>query len=150
VAVKPTAYTHSAKVLERLDRFTAINSAIEVDLTGQVNAGVADQRYVGAVGGAIDFLRGAQRAYRGLPIVALPATAKGNGGPVSRIVPRLTNVVSTSRSDAGVIVTEHGVADLRNLSITQRIKSMIKIAAPEFRDGLERAVASMPGSIISS
>jgi acyl-CoA hydrolase len=150
VAVRPTTYTHSAQVLERLDRFTAINSAIEVDLTGQVNAEVADQRYVGAVGGAIDFLRGAQRAYRGLPIVALPSTAKGKGGPLSRIVPRLANAVSASRSDAGVIVTEHGVADLRNLSITQRMKHMIKIAALQFRDDLERAAASMPGSTFAA
>jgi acyl-CoA hydrolase len=146
LVLKPTGYVHAQHVLERLDRFTAINSAIEVDVTGQVNAETTDTAYVGAVGGASDFLRGAGRARGGLPIVALPSTARGPNHPVSRIVNRLSGPVSTSRADAGIIVTEHGVADLRGKSIDQRIKSMIRIAAPQFREELSRAAASTPGS----
>ncbi|MPN61651.1 Butanoate coenzyme A-transferase [bioreactor metagenome] len=94
-------------------RLAAINSAVEVDLTGQINSEVAGGVYVGAVGGAVDFLRGAARSRGGLPIIALPATARG----ATRIVVRLSGPVSTPRSDAGLIVTEHGVADLRGQTL---------------------------------
>ncbi|MES2261778.1 MAG: acetyl-CoA hydrolase/transferase C-terminal domain-containing protein [Pseudomonadota bacterium] len=126
-------YTHDAEVLRTLDRFTAINSALEVDLTGQINAEVAAGQYVGAVGGAPDFLRAAHLSSGGLPIIALPATA----GERSRIVPRLNGPVSTSRCDAGLIVTEYGVADLRGQSLKTRIRRMIDIAAPQHRAALE-------------
>lgn len=132
--LRETSYTHHPEVLASLDKLTAINSAIEVDLTGQVNAEVAAGVYVGAVGGAVDFLRGAARSRGGLPIVALPATAKG----ISRIVAQLSGPVSTPRSDAGLIVTEHGVADLRGQTLSQRVRRMIDIAAPEHRADLER------------
>lgn len=136
VALRQTAYTHGPDVLARLDRFTAINSAIEVDLTGQINAEEVAGRYVGAVGGSVDFLRGAHRADRGRPIIALPATAKGPSGPISRIVTKLNGPVTTSRADAGIIVTEHGTADLRGLSLSERRTRLIAIAAPEFREEL--------------
>ena len=142
IELRSTAYTHSLKVLAAIEGFTAINAAIEVDLTGQVNAEAVAGRYVGAVGGAMDFLRGAALAPRGLPIVVLPSTA--NGGSVSRIVARLDGPVSTPRADAGLIVTEHGVADLRGLSIRQRERRMIELAAPEFREALERESAIGP------
>jgi acyl-CoA hydrolase len=129
-----TDYTHDPEVLASLNRFVAINAALEVDLTGQINAEVAGGAYVGGVGGASDFLRGAARSPGGLPIVALPATARGT----SRIVSRLSGPVSIPRSDAGLIVTEHGVADLRGLSLPRRVQSMIRIAAPEHRAELER------------
>ncbi|MBB3007634.1 acetyl-CoA hydrolase [Cupriavidus alkaliphilus] len=132
--LRETAYTHHPEVLASVDKLTAINSAIEVDLTGQVNAEVAAGVYVGAVGGAVDFLRGAARSRGGLPIVALPATAKG----ASRIVGQLCGPVSTPRADAGLIVTEHGVADLRGQTLSQRVRRMLDIAAPEHRAGLER------------
>jgi len=128
-------YTHGADVLARIDNLVAINSAIEVDLTGQVNAEVANGVYVGAVGGAVDFLRGAARSRGGIPIVALPATV----GATSRIVAQLSGPVSTARSDAGVIVTEHGVADLRGQTLAERARRMIAVAAPEHREALERA-----------
>lgn len=140
-SLRETAYTHDLDILARLDRFTAINAAVEVDLTGQVNAEAVGGRYVGAVGGAPDFLRGASLAERGVPIIALPATAKGRSGPVSRIVAKLSGPVSTSRGDAGIIVTEHGHADLRGLSLAERRARMIAIAAPEFREELERSAA---------
>lgn len=141
-SLRETAYTHDLNVLARLDRFTAINAAVEVDLTGQINAEEVAGRYVGAVGGAPDFLRGAHLAARGRPIIALTATAKGPAGPVSRIVAKLGGPVSTARGDAGIIVTEHGHADLRGLSLPERRARMIAIAAPEFREELERSAAA--------
>lgn len=125
-------YTHHPEVLASIERFVAINSAIEVDLTGQINAEVAGGVYMGAVGGAMDFLRGAARSKGGLPILALPSTAKAN----SRIVAQLSGPVSTPRADAGLILTEHGVADLRGLPLSKRVARMIDIAAPEHREQL--------------
>ncbi|GGL10041.1 acetyl-CoA hydrolase/transferase family protein [Nocardia jinanensis] len=132
VELRGTAYTHDHAVLAAQRRFTAINSAIEVDLTGQVNTEVADGTYVGAVGGGTDFLRGAARSADGLPLVALPATAGGR----SRIVRELNGPVSTARSDAGVIVTEFGVADLRGVPLRERAERMIAIAHPDHRTAL--------------
>ncbi len=132
-------YTHSAQVIAGMDRFVAINSAVEVDLTGQINAELAGGVYVGAVGGAVDFLRGARRSKGGLPIVALPSTAGAGGQRTSRIVARLSGPVSTPRSDAGLIVTEHGVADLRGLGLAERSARMMQLADPEFREDLALA-----------
>ncbi len=138
ICFRSTAYTHNADVLAGIDHFVALNSAIEVDLTGQINAEVAGGRYIGAVGGALDFLRGARRSKGGLPMIALPSRA-GSSHPVSRIVAQLGGPVSTPRSDAGVIVTEFGVADLRGLTLRQRVKRMIDIAHPDYRESLERS-----------
>jgi acyl-CoA hydrolase len=139
IVLRDTGYTHAADVLAAQDRFVALNAAVEVDLSGQVNAEVARGRYIGAVGGAGDFLRGAARSRGGLPVVMLPARA----GTASRIVARLSGPVSTSRSDAGVIVTEHGLADLRGLSLRQRAERMIAIADPEDRVALEEAAGEL-------
>lgn len=136
VELRETGYTHDPEVLAAHDQFVAINSAVEVDLTGQVNAEVAAGDYVGAVGGAADFLRGAARSAGGVPIVALPATA----GQVSRIVAELSGPVSTSRSDAGFIVTEYGVADLRDQSLRVRRERLLAIAHPDHRGALEEAI----------
>lgn len=130
--VRGSDYTHHPEVLASIDQFVAINAAIEVDLTGQINAEVAGGVYMGAVGGAMDFLRGAARSKGGLPIVAMPSTAKG----ASRIVAQLSGPVSTPRADAGLIVTEYGVADLRGLPLSRRVARMIDIAAPEHREHL--------------
>ncbi|MFM0039954.1 acetyl-CoA hydrolase/transferase family protein [Paraburkholderia strydomiana] len=138
VQFRSTAYTHDIGVLAGIDRFAAINSAIEVDLTGQVNAEVANGQYLGSVGGAVDFLRGAARSRGGLPIVALPARSRHG----SRIVARLSGPVSTPRSDVGLVVTEYGVADLRGLSLAQRTRRMLDIALPEARDALAAAHAA--------
>jgi acyl-CoA hydrolase len=131
--MRGSEYTHDAQVLRSIDRFVAINSAIEVDLTGQVNAEVAAGTYVGAVGGAPDFIRAAHFSRGGLPIIALPATDKG----LSRIVANVSGPVSTPRCDAGVVVTEYGIADLRGLPLSLRVKRMIDVAAPEHREALE-------------
>ena len=135
VRFRGTDYTHGPDVLARIDRFAALNSAVEVDLTGQINAELVGGAYVGAVGGALDFLRAARRSPGGLPVVALPSTAGAN----SRIVARIgAATVSTPRSDAGIVVTEHGVADLRGLTLRQRVARMIAIADPAHREQLER------------
>jgi acetyl-CoA hydrolase len=129
VALRSTDYTHDLGVLSSLDRFTAINSALEVDLSGQVNAEVIGGRYVGAVGGAVDFLRGAHRSRGGLPITALPAETRGT----SRIVTHLSGPVTIGRADVGIVVTEYGHADLRGLGLTARRDALIAIAHPDHR-----------------
>jgi len=131
-------HTHDARVLARFERFVAINSAVEVDLTGQVNAEVANGSYVGAVGGALDFIRAANASPGGASIVILPSSV---GTKVSRIVARLSGPVATPRSEAGIFVTEWGAADLRGLALRARAKRMIAIAHPRFREHLEREAA---------
>ena len=131
------AHTHNAQVLCGLDKFVAINSAVEVDLTGQVNAEVASGVYVGGTGGQGDFVRGAMMAARGHSIIALPSTARD--GAVSRIVPVLKDVpVTTPRSDADIVATEFGAAELRGQPLDERIRRMIAISHPNFRETLER------------
>lgn len=144
IRLAPTSYTHDAGILAAHDRFVAVNSALEVDLTGQINAETAGGVYVGAVGGASEFLRGAHRSRGGLPVVALPATVAKTGAP--RIVSALSGPVSTPRSEAGIIVTEHGVADLRGRTLKERRRLMLDIAAPEHRAALDRAAWNIPRS----
>lgn len=133
VQLRPTSYTHDPAVLAGSHRLVAVNAAVEVDLTGQVNAEAIGERYVGAVGGAGDFLTGAHRSKGGVPIVALPSTARGR----SRIVARLSGPVSTPRSQPIVVVTEHGVADLRSGSLSQRLERLLAIADPTHQHELE-------------
>lgn len=135
VSLRPTSYTHDRDVLAGIDRFVAVNSALEVDLTGAVNSESAGGRYVGAVGGAGDFLAGARRSRGGLPIIALPSTHRER----SRIVPELRGPTSTTRSEVGLVVTEWGVADLRGLTLAQRREAMLGIAHPDHRAELDRA-----------
>lgn len=135
-------YTHAAAVLASIDKLVAINTAVEVDLTGQVNCEVANGVYVGAVGGAIDFVRGARASRGGLPIIALPSRTAGRN--LSTIVARLNGPVSIARSDTAIVVTEHGIADLRELSLAQRVERMIGIAHPEVRDELAREARALP------
>ncbi|TDC99513.1 acetyl-CoA hydrolase/transferase family protein [Saccharopolyspora terrae] len=136
VWLRGTGYTHAPEVLAAQDHLVAINSALEVDLSGQVNAELVGSDYVGAVGGAADFLRGAARSRGGVPVVALPSTAGGS----SRIVAKLSGPVSTARADAGFVVTEFGVADLRGQPLRARQERMLAIAHPDHRRTLEEAV----------
>jgi len=138
LAVRAPDYTHGHEVLRQLTNFVAINSAIEVDLTGQVNAETVDGVVVGGIGGLPDFIRGAAAAPRGRSIIALPATAR-NGA--SRIVPQLRgSTVTVAKNDVDTIVTEFGVAELRGLTLAERRRRMIALAAPSAREELERAV----------
>ena len=112
-------YTHGAAQLARLERFVAINSAVEIDFTGQVNAEVARGSYVGAVGGALDFIRAANQSPGGVSLLVVQA---------SRIVERLSGPVATPRSEAGVVVTEKGAADLRGCTLRERERRLRAIA----------------------
>jgi acetyl-CoA hydrolase len=120
VRLRSSEYTHDAEVLARQPRFVAINSAVEVDLTGQVNGELAGQSYVGAVGGALDFVRAANRSTGGVAITVLPS---------SRVVEKLSGPVSVPRGEAGVIVTEKGAADLRGCSLRERERRLRAIGA---------------------
>jgi acyl-CoA hydrolase len=135
----PAPSTHHPAVLASIDRFVAINSAIEVDLTGQINAEVAAGAYIGAVGEAGEFLRGAACSPEGLPIVALPATT--HDGRTSKIVSTLSGPLGT-RSDAGMIVTQFGVADLKGGGLRERRRRMIGIAHPDFQNRLAHAASN--------
>lgn len=137
IRLSPARYTHGASVLARFANLVAINSAVEVDLTGQVNAEVSDSAYIGAVGGQVDFVRAATNSAHGRSIIALPSTAQL--GKRSRIVARTSGgVTTTPRSDADIVVTEWGAAELRGQTIPERTRRMIAIAHPAFREQLER------------
>ena len=134
IRVVPPSYTHGLSVLRRIENFTAINSAIEVDLSGRVNSETADGSYLGGLGGLPDFIAGANAAPGGRAIIALPATARSGQ---SRIVAEVATV-SVEADAANLVVTEWGVAELRGCDRNERARRMIAIAAPQFRDALAR------------
>jgi acyl-CoA hydrolase len=137
-----TAYCNDPAVIARNDRMVAINSAIEVDLTGQVCSDCMGQKPYSGIGGQVDFLRGASRSKGGVPIIALPSTAKS--GTVSRITTMLQPGagVVTSRGDVHYVVTEHGVAYLHGKTLCQRTEALIQVADPKFRAELEAFAAA--------
>ncbi len=137
IAMRSSEHTHSQAVMARLHALHTINSALEIDITGQVNAEEIGGRYLGAVGGQLDFVRGAQLSPGGRSIIALPSTTPD--GKLSRIVQRLGGPVTTARSDVDVVITEHGVADLRGCSFTERTRRLTAIAHPDFRNDLRAA-----------
>jgi 4-hydroxybutyrate CoA-transferase len=126
-------YTHEISVILQLDNFVSINSAVEVDLYGQVNAEFAGGRQLSGTGGSVDFMRSARASKGGRSIVAMNATARG--GSVSRIVPKV-EMVTALRTDVDMVVTEFGVAELDGVSVAERARRLIRIAAPDFRDQL--------------
>lgn len=132
----PAAYTNDPFRISLNERMVAVNSAIEVDLTGQVCAESIGPGFYSGFGGQLDFIRGAARAKHGKPIIALPSTAKN--GRISRIVPRLAHGagVLTGRADVHYVVTEYGIAYLHGRTIRQRAEALIEIAHPNFRDSL--------------
>ena len=136
-----TEYVNDPFVIAQNERMVAINSAIEVDLTGQVCADSIGPKLYSGVGGQLDFIYGASRSKGGVPIIALPSsTTLRNGTPVSRIVTMLKQGagVVTSRNHVRYIITEYGVADLYGKSIRQRANALIKIAHPNFRADLDK------------
>jgi acyl-CoA hydrolase len=135
VEMRSVEYTHNPVVMAGVRNLYAINSAIEVDLSGQVNAEVAGTRYIGAVGGQIDFVRGAQASPGGRSIIALPSTTPD--GKHSRIVDTLDGrPVTTGRADMDMVVTEYGVAELKGCSLSERARRLLAIAHPDFRERL--------------
>lgn len=146
VELHPTEYVNDPFVIAQNDRMVSINSAIEVDLTGQVCADSIGPRLYSGVGGQLDFVYGAARSRGGKPIIALPSTARPQGGPpVSRIVPMLTQGagVVTTRNHVHYVVTEYGAADLHGKTIRKRARSLIDIAHPDFREGLEQQATEL-------
>jgi len=139
VELHPTDYVNDPFNIAQNERMVAINSAIEVDLTGQVCSDSIGTRFYSGVGGQIDFIYGASRSKGGVPIIALPSTlVKKDGASLSKIVATLKPGagVVTTRNHVHFVVTEHGVADLYGKTIAQRVKALIAIAAPEFRETL--------------
>jgi acyl-CoA hydrolase len=136
VEMRQVDFTNDTHVIRSFSRMTAINSAIEVDLTGQVVADSIGHRMYSGVGGQMDFVRGASLASEGRAIIALPASAAG--GTMSRIVPAIKEGagVVTTRAHARTIVTEWGVAELWGRSLHERAEALIGIADPNFRDEL--------------
>lgn len=136
---KPARYTHEVGVMSELQRFVSINSAVEVDLLGQVSAEMVGGRQISGTGGSVDFMRGAAASMGGRSIVAMTATARR--GSVSRIVPAIGagSAVTAARTDVDTIVTEFGVAELKGRSVDARAEALIEIAAPQFRDELRSA-----------
>ena len=129
----PTAYTNDPGLIARNDNMVAINSALQVDLTGQVCSDSIGNQFYSGIGGQVDFLRGASRSKGGKPIIAISSTAKH--GTISRIVPMLSPGagVVTSRGLVRYVVTEHGVAYLHGKTIRERAQALIEIADPRFR-----------------
>src|SRR5579883_3408825 len=164
VELRPADYTNDTRIIRQFERMVAVNSAIQVDLTGQVCAESVGSRLYSGVGGQMDFSRGAALAQHGRPIIAMPATAAAPveahaareapetppsgpfhlppiAGLVSRIVPILTPgaAVTTSRAHVHYVVTEYGIAPLHGRDLAERARNLIAIAAPQFRESLERA-----------
>ncbi len=138
LALRSAASTNSAATLANFERLIAINSAVEVDLTGQINGEVAGSRPVGQVGGQVDYGRAALLSPGGRGIIALRSTARG--GSVSTIVPSLSaGIVTTARTDADTIVTEYGIAELAGVPVATRARRLVAIAHPDFRDALAEA-----------
>jgi len=143
IELRRSEYINDPFIIAQNYRQVAINSAIEVDLTGQVCADSIGPKLYSGVGGQLDFIYGASRSEGGVPIIALPATARG--GTVSRIAPMLKQGagVVTSRYHVHYIVTEYGVANLYGKTIRQRAQELINIAAPQFRDELTHAAKEL-------
>ena len=155
VEMRPSNYTNSTLIIRQFEHMVSVNSAIQVDLTGQVCAESIGTYLYSGVGGQMDFMRGAALAKRGRPIIALPATARAPrndapgtqadmqsaGGEISRIVPLLAPgaAVTTSRAHVHYVVTEYGIAALHGRDLAERARALIAIAAPQFREELERA-----------
>jgi acyl-CoA hydrolase len=138
LCIRATSYTHDALVLGNFRRFVAINGALEVDLTGQVNAETASGRHIGLVGGQMDFVRAANRAPEGRSIIALQSTNRERTR--SRIVAKLADgIVTTPRAEADLVVTEHGIAELRGRTLAERARALVAVADPIFRAELEQA-----------
>ena len=160
VQLRPSDYTNNTHIIRQFEHMVAINSAVQVDLTGQVCAESIGTMLYSGVGGQMDFMRGAALARRGRPIIALPSSVRAprNGdldsiggmlapvdGQISRIVPVLDRgaAVTTSRAHVHYVVTEYGIAALHGRDLAERARALIAIAAPAFREGLERAAREL-------
>ena len=140
ISMDSAAVTHDPTLVARFDRFVSINSALEIDLAGQVTAESLGPRQVAGIGGQFDFVLAASRSAGGVSVIALPSTG-GRDGSISRIVARLAAgaAVTTPRFLADWVVTEYGAAKLRGLGETARATALIAVAHPRFRNELSNA-----------
>ncbi|MHB1419195.1 MAG: acetyl-CoA hydrolase/transferase family protein [Bacillota bacterium] len=137
VELYPVTWTHNPITLSKIDRFVSVNSALQVDLSGQANCEVLNGQYVGGVGGIVDFMRGAGMSMGGRSIIALPSTAGQE--KYSRIVSKIPDaVVTCPRTDIDYVATEYGVACLSGKGLAQRAEALIRIAHPDFRAILKK------------
>jgi 4-hydroxybutyrate CoA-transferase len=138
LAVRPVGYTHDSGVIRRIDNFVSINSALEIDLFGQVNSDMLGGRQLSGTGGSVDMMRGAALSRGGRSIIALSATA--GGGKISRIVAALPLHTATTalRTDIDYVVTEFGARRIRYLPVQARAEALIEIAHPDFHDRLRK------------
>ena len=134
----PVGYVNDPVNIMKNENMVSVNTALEIDLTGQICSETIGGKQYSGTGGAWDFAYGAFHAKNGRGIIALQSTAKG--GTISRIVPRLTagNVVTIPRNIVDIVVTEHGIARLRGKSVRQRAAELISVAHPDFREELRR------------
>lgn len=134
----PCRYTNNPFIIAQNDRMVSVNSALGIDLTGQVFADSLGFTFYSGFGGQVDFVRGAAKSRGGRPFIAFPSTAKG--GTVSRIVPFIEpgTGVTTSRADVHWVVTEYGAVNLHGKSVRERTRDLIGLTAPQFRDELEK------------
>jgi acetyl-CoA hydrolase len=134
----PNDFVNDPIVIAQNRKMTAINSALQIDLTGQVCSDSIGYKFYSGFGGQVDFLRGAAKAEGGKPIITLPSTAKG--GTISRIVPHLDEGagVTDTRADVHYVVTEYGIANLHYKNVRERARMLINIAHPKFREELEK------------
>jgi acyl-CoA hydrolase len=141
--VHPCDYTNNPFIIAQNEKMVAINSSIEVDISGQVCSDSIGTKIYSGFGGQVDFIRGAAYSKGGKPIIALPSTTKN--GEFSKIVPRLRTGagVVTTRADVHYVVTEYGVASLHGKNIHQRAEALITIAHPKFRSELENYLRTM-------
>jgi 4-hydroxybutyrate CoA-transferase len=148
IEMHPVDYVNDPYVIGRNDNMVSINSAIEVDLLGQVCADTMGFQQFSGVGGQVDFIRGARLSVGGKAIIALPSTAKN--GEISRIVSFLKrgSAVTTSRNDVDYIVTEFGIAALRGATTRERAQALIKIASPLFQEELSRSARDQYGFLL--
>jgi 4-hydroxybutyrate CoA-transferase len=140
IEMHPTEYINDPFVVAQNDRMVAVNSAIEIDLTGQVCADSIGPKLFSGVGGQLDFIYGASRSKGGVPIIAMPSSnLMRDGSVISKIVPMLKHGagVVTTRNHVRFVVTEYGVAELYGKTIRQRAQALINVAAPEFREELK-------------
>lgn len=143
VEIHPVSYTNDVDVIAANARMVAINSALSVDLTGQVAADSVGPRFYSGIGGQVDFIRGAARSPGGVPVIALPSTAAD--GTISRICPELVegSGVTTTRGDVHWVVTEYGACNLHGRTIRDRARMLIEIAHPKFRGDLFEAAGRL-------
>ncbi|WP_331655760.1 acetyl-CoA hydrolase/transferase family protein, partial [Lacrimispora sp.] len=148
ICMMPVSYVNDPFVISQNDNVVSINSALQIDLMGQVCAEAIGLKQYSAVGGQMDFVRGASASKGGRSIIAFGATTKG--GTISKIVPFLAEgaAVTTSRNDVDYIVTEYGIAHLKGKCLRERARELIKIAAPAFREELSGEFEKRFGEVL--